>query len=129
MRDQGRWDRLSIPLRIVFYRENGVLIAHCLEFDLLGDGKDKREALDRLAEAIRLQLEASIELDDPGNLFNPADGAVFQRYAEGKHIAAGFLEISAAKMREQYPQITKWEAREYDADYADRGDLVTTCGS
>ena len=28
---------LRVPLRVVFYKEDGDWIAHCLEFDLLGD--------------------------------------------------------------------------------------------
>ena len=37
--------KLRMPLRVVFYREEEVWIAHCLEFDLAGDGATREEAL------------------------------------------------------------------------------------
>ena len=52
-----------MPLRVVLYRDESdksVLIAHCLEFDLLGCGKDRAEALSLLVEAITIQLENTL---------------------------------------------------------------------
>ena len=34
---------LRVPLRVVFYREDEVWIAHCLEFDLAGDGMTRED--------------------------------------------------------------------------------------
>ena len=48
---------LRVPLHVVFYREGEAWIAHCLEFDLAGDGDTKEEALDSLSEAVTLQVE------------------------------------------------------------------------
>jgi hypothetical protein len=103
--------KYRIPLRVVFYREDELWIAHCLEFDLLGSGDDYRSALLDLSESIRLQVEASIELDNPSNLFRPAPSEYHQMYARGKNIAVGEilvglpseidgLEIEGAEMRE-----------------------------
>ena len=75
---------LHISLRVVCFREGESWFAHCLEFDLIGDGPTKVEALAQLAEAIRIQMEFSIEHDNLGNLFSPADGEAFLKFAAGK---------------------------------------------
>jgi predicted RNase H-like HicB family nuclease len=98
---------LRIPLRIVFYRESDAWIAHCLEFDLCGDGETKEAALDNLSEAVRLQLEFSVEQSNFGNLFAPAGGKFFQMFAAGTDITVGRLNFTnealafdATEMRE-----------------------------
>jgi predicted RNase H-like HicB family nuclease len=80
-------DTLRLPLRIVFYKEDGAWVAHCLEFDLLGDGSTQEHALGQLLEAISLQIEATLEHNNPANLFCPADGKFFEMFAAGKNIA------------------------------------------
>jgi predicted RNase H-like HicB family nuclease len=84
---------LSIALRIVCFREGDAWFAHCLEFDLIGDGPTKAEALEELADAIRIQIEFSIEHGNVSNLFSPADGDLFLKFAAGKksEFAAGAL--------------------------------------
>lgn len=73
--------RLRVPIRIVFYQEEGAWIAHCLEFDLVGDGATRESALGRLSQAIQIQLEATLDYGNPANLFHPADGKFFQMFA------------------------------------------------
>ena len=68
-------------MRTVFYKEGGAWIAHCLEFDLIGDGPTKRKALKSLSQAIAIQLEESVKHNNPANLFTPADGEFFRRFA------------------------------------------------
>jgi len=68
----GTRKTLRVPLRVVFYRDGDSWIAHCLEFDLLGDGKTKPEALDLLTKAIAIQAQASVEHNNPANLFSPS---------------------------------------------------------
>jgi predicted RNase H-like HicB family nuclease len=63
----------SVPIRVVFHRDDGTWVAHCLDFDLMGDGETKRQALSALREAIALQVMASIEHDNPRNLIKPAN--------------------------------------------------------
>jgi predicted RNase H-like HicB family nuclease len=105
-----------IPLRIVFYRERKVWIAHCLEFDLLGDGDTKEKALERLVEATSLQVEATLENNNPANLFSPADGKYFEMFAAGSNVAAGVLEFAMRELqsKSQSFMIEAIEAREFD---------------
>jgi predicted RNase H-like HicB family nuclease len=112
--------RMRVPLRVVFYREGEAWIAHCLEFDLAGDGATKEEALDALSEAVAIQAQASLEYQNPSNLFTPAAGEIFQKYAEGVDVAEGVLLLSVQRLRSSSPIIEDVEAREYK----DSEDLV-----
>jgi len=81
-----------IQMRIVFYKEEGRWIAHCLEFDLLGDGETKQEAVDRLMHVVMLQVEQSVKHNNPANLFSPADGEYQRMFAAGTDV--GIAELS-----------------------------------
>lgn len=78
---------LRVPIRVVFYREDGSWIAHCLEFDLLGDGETQEAALQKLEQAIRIQVEATRDYGNPANLFSPAEGKYFRMFAAGDDVA------------------------------------------
>jgi predicted RNase H-like HicB family nuclease len=106
--------KLRIPLRIVFYREEDTWIAHCLEFNLLGDGKTQAEALAQLSEAIQLQAAASIEYDNPRNLFSPADGKFFGMFAAGEAALHGELHLNIETI-----EIEETETREYTGSLDD----------
>ncbi len=112
---------LRVPLRIVFYKESGSWIAHCLEFDLIGDGESKVAALERLSEAIALQIEASTEHKNYANLFAPADGKFFEMYAAGRDVISGTLEITAIvdRLKLTSTVVEGVEAREYEDCEAD----------
>jgi predicted RNase H-like HicB family nuclease len=101
---------LRIPLRAVLYKAEDVWIAHCLEFDLLGDGDTKEEALQNLNKAIAIQVEASLKYSNPGNLFCPASGRYFEMFAAGSDVAVGELHLSR---QIQSVTIEEMEAREY----------------
>ena len=77
-------EALRIPLRIVFYREDTAWIAHCLEFDLVGAGATPEDAIHRLSEAVAIQVEFSLQNNNPANLFSPADGKYLRMWAAGK---------------------------------------------
>src|SRR5438445_2162924 len=90
---------LRIPLRVVFYKEEGDWVAHCLEFDLIGDGPTKEDALKDLSQAIAIQVEASLEHNNPANLFTSADWKYHARFAAGKDVADGLVEIQELRSR------------------------------
>ena len=104
---------LRIQLRVVFYRESEAWIAHCLEFDLMGDGQSKESALEMLFEAIGLQIRETVESGNMANLFSPADGQVFRMFAAGKDIAKGVLGMPT---EEPSVDVSGWETREYDPE-------------
>jgi hypothetical protein len=106
-------NKLRIPLRVVFYREADSWIAHCLEFDLIGDGPTKEAALDCLNKAIAIQFDASKDFDNGANLFTPADGEFFQRYAAGIDISHGELVVRLEDFQLSAPIIQDINVREY----------------
>jgi predicted RNase H-like HicB family nuclease len=102
---------LRIPLRVVFYREGGEWVAHCLEFDLLGAGSTKESAIEQLGEAVSLQIAASVEHNNPANLFSPADGRFHRMFAAGRDVAVG--EFVLPGIHAGNVQIERAEFREY----------------
>ena len=103
---------LRIALRAVFYREEAKWVAHCLEFDLIGHGKTKEEALRTLCKAIALQVQFSIEHENLDNLFTPADGKYLRMFAAGKR-----TNIAKGEMKLHFEPVTieGVDVREYSA--------------
>lgn len=106
---------LRLSLRVVFYKDKDDWIAHCLEFDLAGDGRTQLLAFDGLTKAIAIQLEKSLEHDNLSNLFSPADGRIFEMFAAGHDVVEGTLEVVGVieRLRSASPMITGVDAREY----------------
>lgn len=107
---------LRISLRIVFYKESGRWIAHCLEFDLIGDGRTRDAALRLLSKAIETQIQAFRKYKNLRNLFTPADGKYFEMFAAGKDVTTG--EILAQIPAEVSMIIDPVETREYSSAHA-----------
>ncbi|MSR59330.1 MAG: hypothetical protein EXS05_17085 [Planctomycetaceae bacterium] len=84
---------LRVPIHIVFYLEEGDWVAHCLEFDICGNGETKREAAESLVQAVKIQIEQSLNHNNPANLFCPAEGKYFEMFAAGKNITNAELEM------------------------------------
>jgi hypothetical protein len=85
---------LRSPLHIVFYQEDGEWIAHCLEFDLVGVGDTKDQAMELLFGAIATQICESLRTGNLKNLFTPADGEYFRMFAAGEDVAAGEVRVT-----------------------------------
>jgi len=105
-----------VSLRIVFYREGKTWIAHCLEFDLSGDGKTKAKALQCLCNAVFIQVEATVKNNNPSNLFSPADGKYFEMFAVGADVADGPVQVALANLQSESEniRIQSVEAREFE---------------
>ena len=82
-----------IPLRVVFYEDSGATIAHCLEFDLVGDGATRDEALKSLNDSIATLVEWSVENNDPSSLFSPAPAIYEEMFAAGDDVVDGELRL------------------------------------
>lgn len=108
---EGRPFRLS--LRIVFYREDGDWMAHCLETDLMGDGPTMREALDSLWDATVIQFDASFQWKNPANFFSPAPGRFFEMYALGRDVARAEMDVPAERLAEIDGDLDEITGREY----------------
>ena len=113
-----------IPLRVVFYKEDGSWIAHCLEFDLCGDGATKVDALRQLTEAIAIQLAETLENGNLRNLFSPASGDVQEKFFAGKNTALGELHWSIENTNSI--ELSEPECREYCDDASDSDHELAT---
>jgi predicted RNase H-like HicB family nuclease len=104
---------LRLPLRIVFYQEDGDWVAHCLELDLMGDGETREDALEQLAEAIVLQIDATAKLRNPANLISPAEAKFFAMFAAGRDVVRAELQLKLPTPRIDSFEIEECEYREY----------------
>ena len=108
-----------IPLRVVFYQEDGEWIAHCLEFDLCRDGESKAAALESLAAAINLQVEFTLKHNSPQNLFTPAPSEIQEKFFAGKNTEDAML--GRLQMRVERLVIEEPEYREYADELSESG--------
>lgn len=84
----------SVSFRACIYPSpdvKGIFVAHCLELDLIGEGKTPKDAVVELIEAIKLQLEAC---QSPSQLFFPAPGRVWQKYKQAKNAGRAVKDSS-----------------------------------
>lgn len=111
---------VRLPLRVVFYYESDRWVAHCLEFDLLGDGDSQADALTCLSEAIVLQIGDTLKHKNPKNLFTPAEGRYFLMFAKGTNVAVGELNIHLNGF-----ELDQVETREYEINDEVDSELAT----
>ncbi len=103
----------NVPLRVLFYREDDAVIAHCLEFDLIGDGETHEEAMQSLADAIAVQIAEVLESKNVDNLFHPAPGEYFRMFAEGHSDERIGKAVGMLQIHEEPIDVTEVVGREY----------------
>jgi len=64
-------------------------VAHCLELDLIGEGKTPLKAIAELIEAIEIQIKAC---DNPSQFFFFAPESVWRKYKEAKNAGRVVLQ-------------------------------------
>jgi len=74
----------KFDIHILLYNEDGIQIAHCLEFDIIAQGEKKIEALKNLLDAIELQIGFAVENHDLASIFNPAPVEYWKMLADAK---------------------------------------------
>ena len=62
----------KLDLRGVVYREGGDWIAHCLELDIVAEGKNADAAMKDLLDLCAFQIDTAIEHNDLESIFRPA---------------------------------------------------------
>src|SRR6218665_2353531 len=103
--------KLRLGVRIVLYRHAEAWIARAFEFDLIGDGATKDEAIQCLMESIRLQAFLALKDDDLRILYRPADGKYFAMFDRGDDVVRGVLELDSLKSFEQDIDSANFESR------------------
>ena len=82
----------TIPLNAVLFWEDGCWMAHAPEYDLLGDGSTRNEAMASLVEAILAQLEEAVVQDDMRILHHAAPAEDFSDRPSVEHFT-GSLRV------------------------------------
>ena len=75
---------MKFNVHILLYSEDDIQIAHCLEFDLMAQGKRKIDALRNLMDAIDLQISFALENNDLASIFTPAPAEYWKMLANAK---------------------------------------------
>ncbi len=86
----------SIIIRVLIYPEGGELAARALELDLLGYGKNEREATEDLKRAIEAQVSFSHQIGDSSLIPFAAEKEYSERWDEA-HRRALRSELSGDK--------------------------------
>jgi predicted RNase H-like HicB family nuclease len=96
-----------ISLRAVVYREGDWWIAHCLELDLVAEGKSALEAFKNLNDLTNTQIETAIREGNLESILTPAPPKVWSMFFNGR---ADDLQI---KKTGKHPnKIERFEVRE-----------------
>ena len=77
----------AMAVHVVLYREEGQVVAHCLEFDLVAQGTTSDEAYRNLLDAIELQVDFTQATGDLENLIQLAPVEYWQMLARAEPYA------------------------------------------
>jgi hypothetical protein len=103
---------LSINLSAIIYCEDGVWLAHCLELDIVAEGKDANDAVKSLISLCDLQIKVALEEGDLESIFRPAPPGIWKLFVRGKDRCIS--EKRGTQKRRGYLKapVDRFEARE-----------------
>lgn len=79
-------EKFRLDLRAVVYREGEWWIAHCLEMDLVAEGKTPRQALRDLLEISLAHVRYADEQGDLNSVFRPAPPEIWRMFSTAEDI-------------------------------------------
>lgn len=102
----------KIPgLKLLLFKDGEEFVAHILEFDLVGTGSTREEALREVSETAMEQIAYALEHDRVKKLFHPAPAEYFEKWKKAEQHALLNILISA----KQTSRAGKYEALELPA--------------
>jgi predicted RNase H-like HicB family nuclease len=102
---------LSINLSAIIYKEDGVWLAHCLELDIVAEGKNVEDACRSLVSLCDLQIKTAVEQDELQSIFRPAPPEFWKLFAIGHKHSVTDKPAVLRKTGFQGP-VDRFEARE-----------------
>jgi len=102
---------LSINLSAVVYQEDGTWIAHCLELDIVAEGKDADDAIDALISLCDFQIKVALAEGDLESIFRPAPPEIWRMFSAGKRRVLAEKTRSGGKTPFKTP-VDRFEARQ-----------------
>ena len=79
--------KFEADAKVLIYPEAGETVAHCLDFDLLGYGRDDESALESLNQAIENVMSFSVYKNEVHLLHRPAPAEYFDRWEKARKSA------------------------------------------
>jgi predicted RNase H-like HicB family nuclease len=102
---------LRINLSAIIYQEDGVWIAHCLELDIVSEGKTVDAAVSGLVSLCDLQIKTAMEAGDLGSIFRPAPPEIWQMFSTAETKSVTERAQTHRKGRFKGP-VDRFEARQ-----------------
>jgi len=62
----------SVTLHVLIEKEDDLCVAHCLEFDIVADGKTIKDAENNIIDAVVSHISFCVEYNNTDKIFNPA---------------------------------------------------------
>jgi predicted RNase H-like HicB family nuclease len=78
--------RVRLLLRAVVYQHEGWYIAHCLETDLVAEGKTATAAFTDLMELTETLIQTAMEEGDLQSIFHAAPPEIWRMFSTGKEM-------------------------------------------
>lgn len=73
-------DEIPINLHVLFEENNDRVTAHCLDFDIVTQGKDKKEAEEMVRDAVLEHVLFALENNLVHKLYDPAPPEFWEKY-------------------------------------------------
>jgi hypothetical protein len=103
--------KLRINLSAIVYREDDGWLAHCLELDIVAEGKDGDDAIRSLISLCDLQIKVALEEGDLESIFRPAPPEIWKLFSLGKEKRTSEKKRTRSMDRFSTP-VGRFEARE-----------------
>ena len=99
---KGRQE-LRISLRAVVYPHGEWWIAHCLELDVVAEGRDRKTAIQDLMDLCATQIETAIDTGNLESVFRPAPPEIWATFSRA---------VDTQVKKRPVPPVERFEARE-----------------
>lgn len=73
-------DIIELSIHVLGYREDDLYVAHCLEFDIVSDGKTEQEACQNCIECVQHYIEFCVDEGSFENAINSAPREYWQMF-------------------------------------------------
>ena len=70
----------ELHLDAVIYEEDGLIVTHILQLDLVGTGKNKRASINDLIAALEAQLSYTLENNNMDHFFKAAPSDIWEMF-------------------------------------------------
>lgn len=77
-------NRIQLTFRALIYREDDQWIAHCLETDIVAEGRTPTKAFENLSSLTAMQIDVAVEEGNLQSIFKQAPREICAAFAVGQ---------------------------------------------